>query len=121
MTQPDIDAVFANNYCIQIIETGFSEQFQASHRMGPAPYAPLRGKLIATYRNNTIIPLSFHLLISTFKVCKKSKYDLLKKFPAQIQCGLKKTQRLMLVLKYVFINFKFAFLPPIFKALCVIQ
>jgi hypothetical protein len=27
VTQPDIDAVFANNYCIQIIETGFAEQF----------------------------------------------------------------------------------------------
>jgi hypothetical protein len=76
MTQPDIDAVFANNYCIQIIETGFSEQFQASHRMGPAPnYLKISAWKchIATYRNNTFIPLSIHLLISTFKDFKKSK------------------------------------------------
>jgi hypothetical protein len=27
-SQPDVDAVFANNYCLQIIETGFAEQFK---------------------------------------------------------------------------------------------
>jgi hypothetical protein len=30
VTQPDIDAVIENNYCIQIIETGFAEWLQAS-------------------------------------------------------------------------------------------
>jgi hypothetical protein len=34
VTQPDIDAVFANNYHFQIIEAGFAECFSASHRMG---------------------------------------------------------------------------------------
>ncbi len=32
--QPDIDAVFLNNYSIQIIETGFTEQVKSSCRMG---------------------------------------------------------------------------------------
>jgi hypothetical protein len=27
VTQPDIDAVFANNYGIQVTETGFAEYF----------------------------------------------------------------------------------------------
>ncbi len=35
MTQFDSDAVFRNNYCIQRIETGVAEQFNAAHRMRP--------------------------------------------------------------------------------------
>jgi hypothetical protein len=30
-------ALLWNNFSLQIIETGFAEQFYASHRMGPAP------------------------------------------------------------------------------------
>jgi hypothetical protein len=37
VTQLDIDAVFANNHHIQIIETGFAEYLLASHRMGSTP------------------------------------------------------------------------------------
>ncbi len=37
VSQPDTIALFGNNYSLQIIETGFAEQFYASHRMGPAP------------------------------------------------------------------------------------
>jgi hypothetical protein len=35
--QPDTIALLENNYSLQIIETGFAEQFYASHRMGHAP------------------------------------------------------------------------------------
>jgi hypothetical protein len=35
VTQPDIDAVVENYYCIQIIEIGFPEYFNASRRMRP--------------------------------------------------------------------------------------
>jgi hypothetical protein len=34
---PDTKALLGNNYSLQIIETGFAEQFYASHRMQPAP------------------------------------------------------------------------------------
>ncbi len=34
--QPDTIALLGNNYSLQMIETGFAEQFYASHRMGPA-------------------------------------------------------------------------------------
>jgi hypothetical protein len=30
-------ALLGNNYKLQIIETGFAEQFYASHRTGPVP------------------------------------------------------------------------------------
>jgi hypothetical protein len=35
---PDTIALLGINYCLQIIETGFAEQFYVSHRMGPAPF-----------------------------------------------------------------------------------
>jgi hypothetical protein len=35
--QSDTIALLGNNYSLQIIETGFAEQFYASHRMGPPP------------------------------------------------------------------------------------
>jgi hypothetical protein len=37
-SQPDTIALLGNNYNLQIIETGFAEQFYAFHRMGPAPF-----------------------------------------------------------------------------------
>ncbi len=37
VSQPDTIALLGNNYRLQMIETGFAEQFQASYRMGPAP------------------------------------------------------------------------------------
>ncbi len=37
VSQPDTIALLGNNYSLQIIETGFTEQFYPSHRMGPAP------------------------------------------------------------------------------------
>jgi hypothetical protein len=37
VSQPGTIALLGNNYILQIIETGFAEQFYASHRMGPAP------------------------------------------------------------------------------------
>jgi hypothetical protein len=36
MSKPDTIALLGNNYSLQMIETGFEEQFYASHRMGPA-------------------------------------------------------------------------------------
>ena len=36
VSQPDIIALLGNNYSLQMIETGFAEQFYTSHRMGPA-------------------------------------------------------------------------------------
>ncbi len=36
VSQPDTMPIMGYNYCLQIIETGFAEQFYASHRMGPA-------------------------------------------------------------------------------------
>ncbi len=36
VSQPGTIALLGNNYSLQIIETGFAEQFYASHRMGPA-------------------------------------------------------------------------------------
>ncbi len=35
VSQPYIDAMLGNNYCSQRIETGFAEEFKASHRMWP--------------------------------------------------------------------------------------
>ncbi len=35
-SQPDTIALLGDNYSLQLIETGFAEQFFASHRMGPA-------------------------------------------------------------------------------------
>ncbi len=37
VSQPDTIALLGINYSLQIIETGFAEQFYASHRMGPVP------------------------------------------------------------------------------------
>jgi hypothetical protein len=37
VSQPDTLALLGTNYSLQIIKTGFAEQFYASHRMGPAP------------------------------------------------------------------------------------
>ncbi len=37
VSQPDTIALLGINYSLQITETGFAEQFYASHRMGPAP------------------------------------------------------------------------------------
>ncbi len=36
VSQPDTIELLGINYSLQIIETGFAEQFYASHRMGPA-------------------------------------------------------------------------------------
>jgi hypothetical protein len=36
VSQSDSTALLGNNSSLQIIETGFAEQFYASHRMGPA-------------------------------------------------------------------------------------
>ncbi len=36
VSQPDTIALLGNNYSLQILETGFVEQFYASHRVGPA-------------------------------------------------------------------------------------
>ncbi len=36
VSQPDTVALLGDNYSLQIIETGFAEQFYASHKMGPA-------------------------------------------------------------------------------------
>ncbi len=36
VSQPDTIALLGNNYSLQIMETGFAEQFYASHRVGPA-------------------------------------------------------------------------------------
>ncbi len=37
VSQADTIALLGINYSLQIIETGFAEQFYASHRMTPAP------------------------------------------------------------------------------------
>jgi hypothetical protein len=36
VSNPGTIALLGNNYSLQIIETGFAEQFYVSHRMGPA-------------------------------------------------------------------------------------
>ncbi len=37
VSQPVTIALLGNNYSLQIIETGFTEQFYASHKMGQGP------------------------------------------------------------------------------------
>ncbi len=59
--QPDTMPILENNYCLQIVETGFAEQFSASHRMGPAQICvkiSARSAYSETYR---MIPLSTRL------------------------------------------------------------
>ncbi len=36
VSQPDTIALLGNNCSLHIVETGFAEQFYASHRVGPA-------------------------------------------------------------------------------------
>jgi hypothetical protein len=36
VSQPDTKALLGINYSLQVIESGFAQQFYASHRMGPA-------------------------------------------------------------------------------------
>jgi hypothetical protein len=46
---------------LQIIETGFAEQFYASHRMGPAPICLKTSARIASKDTYRMIILSTHL------------------------------------------------------------
>jgi hypothetical protein len=57
MSQPDTLALLGNNYRLQIIETGFAEQFYASHRMGPAPICLKISARIAERETYRMIPL----------------------------------------------------------------
>jgi hypothetical protein len=71
VTTLDSDAVFANNYHIQIIEIGFAEYFLASHRMGVDSnlFENLSGNsLKRDLSNNTTFNPPLFSLVSTFKV-----------------------------------------------------
>jgi hypothetical protein len=61
MSQLDTLALLENNYRLQIIETGFAEQFYASHRMGPAPICLKISARIAERETYRIIPLKNRL------------------------------------------------------------
>jgi hypothetical protein len=54
-------ALLGNNYRLQIIETGFAEQFYASHRMGPAPICLKISARIAERETYRMIPLKTRL------------------------------------------------------------
>ncbi len=58
---PTLIALLGNNYRLQIIETGFAEQFYASHRMGPAPICLKISTRIAERETYRMIPLKTRL------------------------------------------------------------
>ena len=60
-SQPDSITLLGNNYRLQIIETGFAEQFYASHRMGPAPICLKISARIAARETYRMIPLKTRL------------------------------------------------------------
>ncbi len=60
-SQPDTIALLGTNYSLQIIETGFAEQFYASHRMGPAPICLKISARTAERETYRMIPLKTHL------------------------------------------------------------
>ena len=70
VSQPDTMALLGNNYSLQIIETGFAEQFYASHRVGPAPICL---KIFCEYSlnqdlsNDTTDDPPLFSLVNTFK------------------------------------------------------
>jgi hypothetical protein len=70
-----------NNYNLRIIETGFAEQFYASHRMGPAPICLKISAIIAERETYGTIPLSTHLFshwsipLKQVKGKKKKTYE----------------------------------------------
>ncbi len=57
VSQPDTIALLGNNYSLQIKETGFAEQFYASHRMGPATICLKISARIAERETYRMIPL----------------------------------------------------------------
>ncbi len=61
MSQPDTIALLGNNYWLQIIETGFAEQFNASHRTGPAPICLKISARIAERETYRLIPVKTRL------------------------------------------------------------
>ncbi len=61
VSQPGTIALLGNNYSLQIIETGFAEQFYASHRMGPAPICLKISARIAERETYRMIPLKTRL------------------------------------------------------------
>jgi antibiotic biosynthesis monooxygenase (ABM) superfamily enzyme len=54
-------ALLRNNYSLQIIETGFAEQFSAFQRMGPAPICLTISARIAERVTYRMIPLKTRL------------------------------------------------------------
>jgi hypothetical protein len=75
MTQPDIDTGFPNNYFIQIIETGFFDQASQDGVCADLFENLSVKSLKRDLLNNTTVNLPLFSSISTFKVCKKYKYD----------------------------------------------
>ncbi len=61
VSQPDTIALLRNNYSLQIIETGFTEQFCASQRIGPAPICLKISARIAERETYPMIPLKTRL------------------------------------------------------------
>jgi hypothetical protein len=61
MSQPDIIALLGNNYSLQLIETGFVEQFYASHRIGPPTICLKISARIAERKAYRMIPLKTRL------------------------------------------------------------
>ncbi len=60
-SQPDTIALLGNNFRLQIIETGFAEQFYASHWMGPATIYSKISLRIAERETYRMIPLKTRL------------------------------------------------------------
>jgi hypothetical protein len=70
--QPDTIALLGINNCLQIIETGFTERFYASHKMGPAQILLKISTRIAcreTYRMILLLtPLFSHWSIPLMRI-----------------------------------------------------
>jgi hypothetical protein len=79
VSQPDTSPILENNYCLQIVETGFAEQFYVSYRMGPCTNLCDHFREISLKRdlsNDTTVNPPLFSLVNTFKQCLFSGYPL---------------------------------------------
>ncbi len=69
VSQPDTVALLGNNYNLQMIETGFAEQFYASHRMGLQQLCEnfRENSLKRDLSNDTTVNPPLFSMVNTFK------------------------------------------------------
>ncbi len=99
-SQPDIIALLGNKNRLQIVETGFAEQFYASHRMGPASICLKISARIAERETYRMIPLKTRLFSHWSMPLKYVKSAIMTQkffFLKNINMGIRKTQNFMLI------------------------